>query len=134
MTTDPVRYDAKDNAAITLVDKFLKMHEESPVVTVANTIFPQALYEAHGSPEFYKVYHRDFDRFSRDARGWGQYFDRMSRWKVAGGTGQSNVVTRTYPVTESSRKPTGTAESSADFARITRRSTSTEPRTEHLTV
>lgn len=82
---DPVRHDAKDDAAITIVDKFLKEHSESPIVTVANTIFPQALYEAHGSPEFYKIYHRDFDRFSRDARGWGQYFDRMSRWKVAGG-------------------------------------------------
>jgi len=82
---DPVKHDAKDNAAITLVDKFLKEHDENPVVTVASTTFPQALYEAHGAPEFYKVYHRDFDRFSRDARGWGQYFDRMTRWKVAGG-------------------------------------------------
>lgn len=82
---DPVKHDAKDNAAITLVDKFLKERDENPVVTVANTIFPQVLYEAHGAPEFYKVYHWDFDRFSRDARGWGQYFDRMTRWKVAGG-------------------------------------------------
>src|SRR4051794_11530545 len=82
---DPVKHDAKDNTTITLVDKFLKLHEENPVVTVANAIFPQALYEAHGSPEFYKVYHRDFDRFSRDAKGWGHYFDRMTRWKVAGG-------------------------------------------------
>jgi hypothetical protein len=81
---DPVKHDAKDNEAITLIDKFLREHEENPVVTVANTIFPQSLYEAHGSPEFYKVYHRDFDRFSRDARSWGQYFDRMTRWQVAG--------------------------------------------------
>ena len=82
---DPVKHDAKDNAAISLVDKFLKEHTQNPIVTVANTIFPQALYEAHGAPEFYKIYHRDFDRFSRDARGWGQYFDRMTRWKIAGG-------------------------------------------------
>jgi thymidylate synthase len=82
---DPVKHDAKDNAAISLVDKFLKEHSESPIVTVANTIFPQALCEAHGAPEFYKIYHRDFDRFSRDAKGWGQYFDRMTRWKIAGG-------------------------------------------------
>ena len=46
---DPVKHDAKDNTAISLVDKFLKLHDESPIVTVANTIFPQALYEAHGS-------------------------------------------------------------------------------------
>ena len=75
---DPVKHDAKDNAAISLVDKFLKLHDENPIVTVANTIFPQALYEAHGSPEFYEVYHRDFDRFSRESKGWGQYFDRMT--------------------------------------------------------
>jgi thymidylate synthase len=82
---DPVKHDAKENAAISLVDKFLKEHSQNPIVTVANTIFPQALYEAHGAPEFYKIYHRDFDRFSRDAKGWGQYFDRMTRWKIAGG-------------------------------------------------
>jgi thymidylate synthase len=82
---DTVKHNAKENTAINLVDKFLKLHEESPIVTVANTIFPQALYEAHGSPRFYEVYHRDFDRFSREAKGWGQYFDRMTRWKVAGG-------------------------------------------------
>jgi hypothetical protein len=82
---DPVRHDPQDNAAITLVDRFLKDHGESPIVTVTNTIFPQDLYEAHGAPEFYKIYHNDFDKFSRDARGWGQYFDRMTRWKVAGG-------------------------------------------------
>jgi hypothetical protein len=83
--TDPVKHDAKDNTAISLLDKFLKLHEESPIVTVANTIFPQALYEAHGAPRFYEVFRRDFDSFSREARGWGQYFDRMTRWKVAGG-------------------------------------------------
>src|SRR4051794_3197935 len=63
---DPVTHDAKDNQAITLVDKFLRQHEENPVVTVANTIFPQALYEAYGSPDFYGIYHRDFDKFSRE--------------------------------------------------------------------
>lgn len=82
---DPVRHDAADNEAISLVDKFLKLYKQNPVVTVANTIFPQALYEAHGSPAFYGVYHRDFDRFSREAKPWGQYFDRMTRWQVAGG-------------------------------------------------
>jgi thymidylate synthase len=82
---NPVKHDAKDNTAISLVDKFLKLHDQSPIVTVANTIFPQALYEAHGAPRFYEIFHRDFDRFSREAKGWGQYFDRMTRWKVAGG-------------------------------------------------
>lgn len=82
---DPVTHYGKDNKVITLVDKFLREYDENPIVTVANTIFPQALYEAHGSPAFYKIYHRDFDKFSRESRNWGQYFDRMTRWKVAGG-------------------------------------------------
>lgn len=82
---DPVNHDGKDNEAISLVDRFLKLHKQNPVVTVSNTIFPQSLYEGHGSPEIFKIYHRDFDKFSRDAKGWGQYFDRMTRWKVAGG-------------------------------------------------
>lgn len=82
---DPVRHDKNDNQAITLVDGFLRRHDQNPVVTVANTIFPQALYEAHGSPAFYEVYHRDFDRFSHESKMWGQYFDRMTRWRTADG-------------------------------------------------
>ncbi len=40
----PWTHDDNDNAVITLVDKFLKEHDENPIITVANTIFPQALY------------------------------------------------------------------------------------------
>jgi hypothetical protein len=82
---DPVRHDAKDNAVITFVDKFLKRHKQNPVVTVANTIFPQALHDAHRTPDFYAAYHQAFDRYSREAKNWGQYFDRLTRWPVAGG-------------------------------------------------
>jgi hypothetical protein len=66
------------------VDKFLKAHEENPIITVANTIFPQALYEAHGSPAFSNVYHRDFDKLSETKR-WGRYFERMTRHQKADG-------------------------------------------------
>src|SRR5947208_2771960 len=82
---DPVKHQKKENDAITLVDKFLKRHDQNPIVTVANTIFPQSVYEEHGAPDFYGVYHRDFDKFSREAKGWGQYFDRMTRLQVPGG-------------------------------------------------
>jgi thymidylate synthase len=77
--TDPVNHDEKDHEAITLVDTFLKLHNENPIITVANTLFPQSLYDAHGSPEFYSIYHRDFDKLSRESKPWGQYFDRMTR-------------------------------------------------------
>jgi thymidylate synthase len=81
---DPWTHDANDNAVITLVDKFLKAHDENPIITVANTIFPQSLYEAHGSPAFYDVYHRDFDKLS-DTKRWGRYFERMTRHQKADG-------------------------------------------------
>ena len=61
---DPWNHDDNDNEVITLVDKFLKAHDENPIITVANTIFPQSLYEAEGSHDFYDVYHRDFDKLS----------------------------------------------------------------------
>jgi thymidylate synthase len=81
---DPWNHDENDNAVISLVDKFLKAHDENPIITVSNTIFPQALYEGHGSPEFYDIYHRDFDKLSETKR-WGRYFERMTRHQKADG-------------------------------------------------
>ena len=34
--TDPVSLDDKDHEVITLVDKFLKLHDENPIITVSN--------------------------------------------------------------------------------------------------
>lgn len=81
---DPWNHDDQDNAVIALVDKFLKVHGENPIITVANTIFPQAQYVAHGAPAFYAVEHRDFDRLTETKR-WGRYFERMTRHRKADG-------------------------------------------------
>ncbi len=81
---DPRNHDDCDNAVITLVDRFLKTHDESPVVTVANTIFPQSLYVKYGAPDFFVVYLRDFDRLTETKR-WGRYFERMTRHQKADG-------------------------------------------------
>lgn len=76
---DPVTHSEKDNEVITLVDKFLKAHKKTyPIITVANTIFPQSLLVAHGPKDFYDVYHRDFASFS-ETKQWGRYFERMTR-------------------------------------------------------
>lgn len=76
---DPVTHSEKDNEVISLVDKFLKAHKKTyPIITVANTIFPQSLLVAHGPKDFYDVYHRDFASFS-DTKQWGRYFERMTR-------------------------------------------------------
>lgn len=81
---DPITHDEKDNEVITLVDKFLKLYDKYPIITVANTIFPQSLLDAHGPTEFYKIYHRDYDQLSYTKR-WGRYFERMTRHRKADG-------------------------------------------------
>ena len=50
--------------------------------TVANTIFPNRLYERHGPNDFYDVYRdRVLPRIKRMTRDWGRYFDRLTMWK-----------------------------------------------------
>lgn len=80
---DPVTHDAVDHTIISLVDKFLSVHEQNPIVSVANTIFPQALYRQHGAPKFYEVYDEVFKRFGT-MKGWGRYFERLSRKRTVG--------------------------------------------------
>src|SRR5260370_28907503 len=74
---DPTRFDERDNAAITLVDSFLRERDQLPIVTVANTIFPQALYREFGAPRFYEEYHKAYDKLT--TKRWGRYFERMTR-------------------------------------------------------
>ena len=81
---DPCTHDERDNEVINLIDRFLREHDKYPIVTVANTIFPQSLYVAHGSPGFYAEYLKEYDRLSETKR-WGRYFERMTRHKKAGG-------------------------------------------------
>lgn len=81
---DPCTHSVRENAVINLVDRFLKEHDKHPIVTVANTIFPQSLYDAHGSPVFYTKYLKEFDRLSVTKR-WGRYFERITRHKTADG-------------------------------------------------
>ena len=81
---DPYTHDERDDDAINLVDRFLKKHDKHPIVTVANTVFPQSLYDAYGSPDFYAEYLKEFDRLSETKR-WGRYFERMTRHKTPDG-------------------------------------------------
>src|SRR4051812_12618502 len=72
---DPINHNPTDNEVITLVDRFLRGQDEYPIVTVANTIFPQSLLIAHGPKDFYDVYHRDLQALSPSMRRWGRYFE-----------------------------------------------------------
>ncbi len=83
---NPVALSEQDRAVVQTVDAFLAQLGEDPVRTVANTIFPQATYETHGSPAFYDVYiRRVFPRLKRSARDWGRYFERMMAYPTPDG-------------------------------------------------
>lgn len=77
--SDPIGLTREDRADCELVDRFLTRHGGLPLTTVANTIFPWAIYRRHGAPAFYNEYLKAFPRIQKDhdARPWGTYFHRM---------------------------------------------------------
>jgi hypothetical protein len=84
---NPVASSEQGAALVKAVDAFLAKHGgHDPVRTVANTIFPQATYEAHGSPDLYDVYIKEvFPRLKKSPRDWGRYFERMMAYPTPGG-------------------------------------------------
>jgi thymidylate synthase len=84
---NPVALSEQDAAVVRAVDAFLaEKGENDPVRTIANTIFPQATYEAHGSPDFYDVYIKEvFPWLKRSPRDWGRYFERMMAYPTPDG-------------------------------------------------
>lgn len=80
----PTEASDTDNAIVAEVDALLRDHGAYPISTVANTIFPNALYRP-GEPELlYKRYRASFKRVKSLAADWGRYFDRMIRWPATG--------------------------------------------------
>ena len=60
------------------VDRFLRRNDHWSIETVANTIFPQAIFDRHGSPAFYDIYlDKIYPRIKRSQGDWGRYFERM---------------------------------------------------------
>ncbi|MEP0068527.1 hypothetical protein [Pyruvatibacter sp.] len=83
---EPQSYSATDDLIIAEVDAFLRKHGVYPVTTVANTIFPQALYRPGDPARLYARYKALFKRVKKLAPDWGRYFDRMIRWNSSDGT------------------------------------------------
>jgi thymidylate synthase len=84
---NPLDESATDAAIIREVDAFLRGHHRNTLSGVANTIFPQSLYDRHGPEALYGTY-RDtvLPRMKQMTRDWGRYFDRLTAWKkVKGG-------------------------------------------------
>ena len=73
------------NPAIAAVDAFLTARAK-PIETIANSIFPAALYFRHGAPAFFDVFtHRVLPKVRRSGRWSGYYFERMIDFPVAAG-------------------------------------------------
>jgi hypothetical protein len=61
------------------VNEFLLARNNKSVETVANTIFPRALYVRHGNPAFINVFHERVLSKVRKNKNWsGYYFERMT--------------------------------------------------------
>jgi len=108
------RPDAGDDPAVTtVVDDVLRLHERQSVTTVANTLFPSALYDAPGwdwSPglpaqqvdsldaaaaDLYEVYLEMLPELRRvHANRFGTYFSRMIAWPGNTGTGTNQLQKR----------------------------------------
>ena len=81
---NPLVRSGEDETVEALVDQYLRTNECMPLRSVANTIFPEALYRRHGSPAFFKVYlEQVFPRLRRSSSDWGRYFDRLTRYETA---------------------------------------------------
>jgi len=74
---DPVANVTWRNPRIAIVDAYLAEHGK-PLETVANTIFPEALYKLHGAPAFFEVFRdRVLNKVRKSGRWSGYYFERM---------------------------------------------------------
>lgn len=84
---DPLAETGTDAAIIREVDTFLRCHHCNSLSGVANTIFPQSIYNRHGPEAFYNVYRETvLPRMMRMTRDWGRYFDRLTAWKKVQGS------------------------------------------------
>jgi hypothetical protein len=60
------------------VNDFLAIRDKS-VECIANTIFPQSLYQLHGMPQFIEVFNKQvLPKVRKNARWSGYYFERMT--------------------------------------------------------
>jgi hypothetical protein len=76
---DPVANTTLANPIVRQVNEFLGLREKS-VDTIANTIFPAALYRLHGHPKFVEVFHKYvLPKVAKNSKWSGYYFERMTK-------------------------------------------------------
>jgi len=83
---DPTAAATLAHPVVSEVDAFLMARDKS-VETVANTIFPNALYARHGNPGFLNVFNERVLPKVRKNKNWsGYYFERMTARAKADGS------------------------------------------------
>lgn len=94
---DPTAGSMITHPGVAVVDAFLASRAK-PVETVANTIFPAALYHRHGAPEFFDIFaKRVLPKVRRGERWSGYYFERMIDFPVSDGAPPNqleNIINR----------------------------------------
>src|SRR3954451_9349653 len=82
---NPTTETTRANGIVAAVDGYLKVRGKS-VVCVANTIFPLALYQRHGAPALFDVFHkRVLPKVRKNQRWSGYYFERMTNHPTRSG-------------------------------------------------
>ncbi|WP_233080147.1 hypothetical protein [Rheinheimera soli] len=77
--SNPCKLSASAKLTIDTVSRKINAVDSSKSIsTVANTIFPQNLYDRYGRPAFYNKFHQCFDR-AKEKGTWGTYFERMTK-------------------------------------------------------
>lgn len=79
---NPMGLSKSDIAIIKAVDVYLRKNDKFPIETVANTVFPHALYKQYGAPKFYDVYLKNVYPRIKKKGDWGRYFERMISYPV----------------------------------------------------
>ena len=83
---DPINGTTLDDSRVAVVDQFLRRFDKS-VETVANTIFPSALYYRYGAPAFFDAFEkRVLPKVRKNGRWSGYYFERMIQLPTTGDT------------------------------------------------
>jgi thymidylate synthase len=83
--TNPIAGATLANPIVACVDGFLVDREKS-VECIANTIFPQTLYQRYGADKFIDVFHkRVLPKVRKTGRWSGYYFERMTNMPTVGG-------------------------------------------------
>lgn len=76
---DPIANSTLANPIVREVNDFLVARDMS-IDTIANTIFPAALYRLHGHPKFIEVFHQIvLPKVMKTAKWSGYYFERMTK-------------------------------------------------------